>query len=83
MGGFDNFGANDLYSMEDVWNERSYDQKLPPKVAIDDHVFVLTFNSMFLCFFCCVDAEIKRIFTWEQYVEFVRQLAIGMERLLL
>lgn len=31
MGGFDNFGAEDLYNMEDVWNDRGYDQK-PKKV---------------------------------------------------
>lgn len=31
MGGIDNYGAEDLYNMEDVWNERGYD-KLPKKV---------------------------------------------------
>lgn len=33
MGGFDNYGADDLYNMEDVWNERSYDQKPQKKVG--------------------------------------------------
>lgn len=32
MGGFDNYGAEDLYNMEDVWNERAYEQKPPKKV---------------------------------------------------
>lgn len=32
MGGIDNYGAEDLYNMEDVWNERGYDPKLPKKV---------------------------------------------------
>ncbi|KAG5896150.1 hypothetical protein JTB14_015853 [Gonioctena quinquepunctata] len=27
MGGLDNYGADDLYNMEDVWNEREYEQK--------------------------------------------------------
>ncbi|CAH1114422.1 unnamed protein product, partial [Psylliodes chrysocephalus] len=31
MGGFDNYGAEDLYNMEDVWNERAYEQKPPKK----------------------------------------------------
>lgn len=34
MGGFDNYGADDLYNMEDVWNEKAYDTKLPKKVGI-------------------------------------------------
>ena len=25
MGGFDNYGVEDLYNMEDVWNEKPYD----------------------------------------------------------
>lgn len=29
MGGLENYGADDLYNMEDVWNDRSYDK--PPK----------------------------------------------------
>lgn len=32
MGGIDNFGAEDIYNMEDVWNERGYEAKLPKKV---------------------------------------------------
>ncbi|XP_044734809.1 nuclear pore complex protein DDB_G0274915 isoform X2 [Chrysoperla carnea] len=32
MGGIDNYGAEDLYNMEDVWNDRPYDNmKLPKK----------------------------------------------------
>lgn len=31
MGGIDNFGAEDIYNMEDVWNERGYEAKLPKK----------------------------------------------------
>ncbi|XP_060524656.1 uncharacterized protein LOC132701041 [Cylas formicarius] len=27
MGGFDNFGADDFYNMEDVWNENAYEHK--------------------------------------------------------
>lgn len=34
MGGFDNYGADDLYNMEDVWNEKAYDTKLPKKVGV-------------------------------------------------
>lgn len=34
MGGFDNYGAEDLYNMEDVWNERSYETKPQKKVCI-------------------------------------------------
>lgn len=34
MGGFDNYGADDLYNMEDVWNEKAYDTKLPKKVRL-------------------------------------------------
>lgn len=29
IGGFDNYGADDLYGMDDVWNDRGYDK--PPK----------------------------------------------------
>lgn len=29
MGGLDNYGAEDLYNMEDVWNDKPYDK--PPK----------------------------------------------------
>jgi len=29
MGGLENYGADDLYNMEDVWNDRPYDK--PPK----------------------------------------------------
>lgn len=32
MGGFDNYGADDLYNMEDVWNDRAYEQKMSKKV---------------------------------------------------
>jgi len=32
MGGLDNYGAEDLYNMEDVWNDRSYDK--PPKKVL-------------------------------------------------
>lgn len=32
MGGIDNYGADDLYNMEDVWNEKAYDTKIPKKV---------------------------------------------------
>lgn len=35
MGGFDNYGADDLYNMEDVWNDKGYDQKMPKKVSMD------------------------------------------------
>ncbi|KAF5289821.1 hypothetical protein FQA39_LY14976 [Lamprigera yunnana] len=31
MGGIDNYGADDLYNMEDVWNDKSYEAKLPKK----------------------------------------------------
>lgn len=34
MGGFDNYGADDLYNMEDVWNDRGYDHKIPKKVNL-------------------------------------------------
>lgn len=36
MGGIDNYGAEDLYNMEDVWNERGYDTKPAKKVS---HIF--------------------------------------------
>lgn len=32
MGGLDNYGADDLYNMEDVWNDRGYEPKLAKKV---------------------------------------------------
>lgn len=32
MSGIDNYGADDLYNMEDVWNDKGYDTKLPKKV---------------------------------------------------
>ncbi|XP_008198760.1 mucin-2 [Tribolium castaneum] len=31
MGGFDNYGADDLYNMEDVWNDRGFEPKLAKK----------------------------------------------------
>ncbi|KAF5308399.1 hypothetical protein FQR65_LT06220 [Abscondita terminalis] len=31
MGGIDNYGAEDLYNMEDVWNDKPYETKLPKK----------------------------------------------------
>ncbi|XP_031337691.1 mucin-5AC-like [Photinus pyralis] len=31
MGGIDNYGADDLYNMEDVWNDKPYETKLPKK----------------------------------------------------
>lgn len=31
MSGIDNYAADDLYNMEDVWNDKAYDTKLPPK----------------------------------------------------
>lgn len=34
MGGIDNYGAEDLYNMEDVWNDKPYETKLPKKVII-------------------------------------------------
>lgn len=34
MGGLDNYGADDLYNMEDVWNDRGYDMKPPKKVML-------------------------------------------------
>lgn len=42
MGGFENYGAEDLYNMEDVWNDRGYDPKLPSK-----KVFYLIFYNNF------------------------------------
>lgn len=47
MGGIDNYGAEDLYNMEDVWNDRPYDNmKLPKKVQKN----VMYFRFFF--FFC-------------------------------
>lgn len=34
MSGIDNYGADDLYNMEDVWDEKAYDAKLPKKVRL-------------------------------------------------
>ncbi|XP_074038860.1 uncharacterized protein isoform X2 [Leptinotarsa decemlineata] len=31
MGGLDNYGADDLYNMDDAWNDREYEQKPPKK----------------------------------------------------
>ncbi|XP_044262202.1 mucin-5AC [Tribolium madens] len=31
MGGLDNYGAEDLYNMEDVWNDKGYEPKLAKK----------------------------------------------------
>jgi hypothetical protein len=28
MGGFENYGADDLYNMEDVWNEKPFKHKV-------------------------------------------------------
>lgn len=39
MGGLDNYGAEDLYNMEDVWNDRQYDMKPPKKVMLLQMVF--------------------------------------------
>lgn len=33
MGGIDNYGAEDLYNMEDVWNDKGYDTKPAKKVS--------------------------------------------------
>lgn len=36
MAGIDNYAADDLYNMEDVWNDRHpYEQKIPKKVSGD------------------------------------------------
>lgn len=34
MVGFDNYGAEDLYGMDDVWNDRAY-EKPPTKKVIN------------------------------------------------
>lgn len=47
MGGFENYGADDLYNMEDVWNEKAYDTKLPKKVCVLNYKIMFFFT---LCF---------------------------------
>lgn len=42
MGGLENYGADDLYNMEDVWNDRPYDK--PPKKVSSP---VLSFHFVF------------------------------------
>lgn len=37
MGGLENYGAEDLYNMEDTWDERRQDLK--PKVKVSLHQF--------------------------------------------
>lgn len=76
MGGIDNYGADDLYNMEDVWNEKAYDTKIPKKVIKR----CLTISPIVFSF---VISEIKRIHSRQQHVKFVRQLAIRMEWVLL
>lgn len=41
MGGIDNYGADDLYNMEDVWNDRPYETKLPKKVTIKHNTYTM------------------------------------------
>jgi len=39
MGGFENYGADDLYNMEDVWNEKPLKHKV--KYAGDRHAVIV------------------------------------------
>lgn len=36
MGGFENYGADDLYNMEDVWNEKPFKKV----IQLENHVDV-------------------------------------------
>lgn len=44
-GGIDNYAADDLYNMEDVWNEKVYDAKLPKKVKDNSLNLMLSIYS--------------------------------------
>lgn len=46
MSGIDNYAADDLYNMEDVWNDKAYETKLPPKkVSRSIILFAIFVNS--------------------------------------
>lgn len=45
MGGLDNYGADDLYNMEDVWNDKTYDMKPPKKVIFSHHLYQEVVNQ--------------------------------------
>lgn len=52
MGGIDNYGAEDLYNMEDVWNERGYDPKLSKKVnTVFYNQTILSVDSFLMNYF--------------------------------
>ena len=39
MGGLDNFGADDLYNMEDVWNEKPMKKVCRPQLKVISQTF--------------------------------------------